>query len=457
MKKIQISDHFKISTMLLFSLPSIGMQIVDNTYQIADGYFISNYISEDAFEAENLIFPALLIVMYVGLMFGTGASALISKELGEGKKERANQLLSMSTAVLAVVGVILSVALYILMPTICRWVGATEDMMEAIVVYGRVLACFMPFQMLSMAFHPLLITANRPGLGLVTTISNAAANILLDFLFVAVFKWGMGGAAIATGLAWLVSAIIPLVFFFNKKNPLHFVRPCRDLGALGRTLYNGASEMVDGVSYAIVAMIFNLQLLRWMGKAGVGAYAVSEYVSGLFMAIFYGISMSIVPVVGYQLGRKDVGELRSLRRNGFILMGSLGIIMTGLGIGLADPVSRLFVGYNERLTAMSVEALRIISFSYLLNGITTFSSSYFTGLNQGSASLAIAAVKGFIGPLAAVFTLPLIIGPKGMWFSTPASEILAMITAAALFLWWKKREASGELPEPDEEYKGDEA
>ena len=452
MKKIQISDHFKISTMLLFSLPSIGMQIVDNTYQIADGYFISNYISEEAFEAENLIFPVLLIVMYVGLMFGTGASALISKELGEGKKERANQLLSMSIAVLIAVGLILSAALFILMPTICRWVGATEEMMDHIVVYGRVLACFMPFQMLSMAFHPLLITANRPGLGLVTTISNATVNILLDYLFVAVFGWGMRGAAIATGIAWLVSAIVPLVFFINKKHPLHFVRPCRDLGALGRTLYNGASEMVDGVSYAIVAMIFNLQRLRWMGNAGVGAYAVSEYVSGLFMAIFYGISMSIVPVVGYQLGRKDVSELRSLRRNGFVLMGGLGIIMTGLGIGLADPVSRLFVGYNEQLTALSVEALRIISFSYLLNGVTTFSSSYFTGLNQGSASLAIAAVKGFIGPLAAVFTLPLIIGPKGMWFSTPAAEILAMITAAALFLWWKKREASGDLPEPDEEY-----
>ena len=428
------------------------MQIVDNTYQIADGYFISNYISEEAFEAENLIFPVLLIVMYVGLMFGTGASALISKELGEGKKERANQLLSMSIAVLTAVGLILSAALFILMPTICRWVGATEEMMDHIVVYGRVLACFMPFQMLSMAFHPLLITANRPGLGLVTTISNATVNILLDYLFVAVFGWGMRGAAIATGIAWLVSAIVPLVFFINKKHPLHFVRPCRDLGALGRTLYNGASEMVDGVSYAIVAMIFNLQLLRWMGNAGVGAYAVSEYVSGLFMAIFYGISMSIVPVVGYQLGRKDVSELRSLRRNGFVLMSGLGIIMTGLGIGLADPVSRLFVGYNEQLTALSVEALRIISFSYLLNGVTTFSSSYFTGLNQGSASLAIAAVKGFIGPLAAVFTLPLIIGPKGMWFSTPAAEILAMITAAALFLWWKKREASGDLPEPDEEY-----
>ena len=452
MKKIQLSDHFKISTILLFALPSIGMQIVDNTYQVADGYFISNYISEAAFEAENLIFPALLIVMYVGLMFGTGASALISKELGEGRKERANRILSMVILVLAAAGILLSAALYLLLPSIARWVGASDALVPDCVTYGRVLAFFMPFQMLSMAFHPLLITAERPGLGLVTTIANAAANILLDWLFVAGFGWGMRGAAVATGIAWLVSAVIPFTYFLNPKHSLHFTRPVSDLGALGKTLYNGASEMVDGVSYAIVALIFNLQLLRWLGEDGVGAYAVSEYVGGLFIAIFYGISMSMVPVVGYQLGRKDIGELRSLRKNGMLLMGVLGIVMAALGFGLADPISRVFVGYNERLTELSVQALRIIAFSYLLNGITTYSSSYFTGLNQGSASLAIAAVKGFVGPLAAVFLLPLVMGPKGLWYSTPAAEVLALLTALFFFMWWKKKEASGDLPEPDEEY-----
>lgn len=454
MKHIQLSDHFKASTILLFSLPSIGMQIVDNTYQVADGYFISNYISEAAFEAENLIFPVLLIVMYVGLMFGTGASALISKELGEGRREKANSILSMVILVLAGSGILLSAALYLLLPSVARWVGASEALAPDCVTYGRVLAFFMPFQMLSMAFHPLLITAERPGLGLVTTIANAAANILLDWLFVAVFGWGMAGAAVATGVAWLVSAVIPFIYFLNPNHSLHFARPASDFGALGKTLYNGASEMVDGVSYAIVALIFNLQLLHWLGEDGVGAYAVSEYVGGLFMAVFYGISMSMVPVVGYQLGKRNVEELRSLRKNGMLLMGFLGLATAALGFGLANPISRIFVGYNEDLTVLSVQALRIISFSYLLNGITTYSSSYFTGLNQGTASLIIAAVKGFIGPLAAVFLLPLLIGAKGLWFATPVAEILALIAALLLFLGWKRKEERGDLPEPDEEYAG---
>ena len=450
MKRIQLSEHFTIPKILLFALPSIGMQLVDNTYQIADGYFISNYISEAAFEAENLIFPPLLIVMSVGLMFGTGGSALIAKELGEGRKEKANQLLTMIIWVLAVVGVLLSVALYFLVPSIARWVGASEAMIPGCVTYGRVLAFFMPFQMLSMALHPLLITAERPGLGLVTTISNAVANILLDWAFVAGFGWGMRGAAIATGLAWMVSAVIPLVYFCNKKHPLHFVRFRQDLRNLGKCLYNGASEMVDAISYATVALIFNLRLLHFLGDDGVGAYAVSEYVGGLFIAVFYGISMSIVPVVGYHLGQRNVKELQSLRRNGLLLTGGFGVVMAGLSYLLADPISRIFVGYNAELTALSTHALKITALYCLLCGMTTFSSSYFTGLNQGSASLAIALMKGFIGPLAMVFLLPAIIGADGIWYASPAAEVLALLVTLVCFLLWKKREATGDLPEPDE-------
>jgi putative MATE family efflux protein len=440
MKRIQLSDHFNISTILLFSLPSIGMQIVDNTYQVADGFFISNYIGEAAFEAENLIFPPLLIVMYVGLMFGTGASALISRELGEGKREKANEILSTTVLVLSAAGVLLSVALYCLLPAVARWVGASEALIPDCVTYGRVLSFFMPFQMLSIAFHPLLITAERPGLGLAATITNAAANILLDWVFVAVLGWGMEGAAVATGLAWLLSAVIPAVYFANRSHTLRFTRPALDLAALGQTLYNGASEMVDAVAYAVVALIFNLQMLRYLGEAGVGAYAISEYVGGLFSAMFYGVSMSIVPVVGYHLGKKNRAELHSLRRNGLLLMGILGLAMMGLCLAMADPISRFFVGYNEALSALAAHALRLVSLSFLLGGITTYSSSYFTGLNQGGASLIIAAVKGFAGPLAAVWLLPLLIGVNGLWLSLPLAELLAMTAAMACFLWWNRNE-----------------
>jgi Na+-driven multidrug efflux pump len=416
------------------------MQIVDNTYQVADGYFISNYISEEAFEAENLIFPAMLIVMYIGLMFGTGASALIAKVLGEGHKDEANRILSGIMLVLTVIGFVLSAGLYVLLPVIARRVGASEALLPSCVLYGRTLAFFMPFQMLSMAFQPLLILAERPDLGLKTTIANAAVNIVLDWVFIALLHWGMRGAAVATGLAWLIGAAIPFMYFINQKHSLHFTGSVSVRGALGKTLYNGASEMVDAVSYAIVAMIFNLRLLKYLGEDGVGAYAVSSYVGGLFAAVFYGVSMSIVPVVAYHLGEKNAEELHSLRKNGFILMSFFGIIMAISCAALAFPVSKFFVGYDKALTVLAVQPLRYLAPVFLAAGITTFSSSYFTGLNQGSASLAIAAVKGFLGPIAAVFLLPLFWGPVGLWLATLAAEVLALITTVLCFLWWNKNE-----------------
>ena len=449
--RIQLSDHFTVPRLLLFALPSIGMQLVDNTYQVADGYFISNYIGDTAFGAENLIFPVLLIVMSVGLMFGSGASALLAREMGEGRREDASRLMTMLIAALSVLGVLLSAALYLLMPAVARWVGASEVMMEYCVPYARVLCLFMPFQMLSMSFHPLLITAERPGLGLAVTIINAAVNILLDWAFVAGLGWGMRGAAVATGLAWLVSAVIPFVFFLRNRDGLHFGRLRVDLKALGQTIYNGASEMVDAVAYAVVAVIFNLQLIRYLGDAGVEAYAVGEYVGGLFSAVFYGISMSIVPVAGYHLGQSHKKELHSLWHKGMLLMAALGLATTLLSRLLAEPLSRVFVGYNESLTALSVHALRLTSLMFLAAGMTVYAGSYFTGVSQGTVSLLIAVVKGIAGPLLMIWLLPPLLGADGLWLAAPFAELLALLTVAVSILWWWRSGEDKHLGEVAEE------
>lgn len=204
------------------------MQIVDNTYQVADGYFISNFIGASEFAAENLIFPPLAIVASIGLMFGSGASALISYERGKGDEARGNRLLSMLMLVLLAVSAGISALLFALIPTISRLVGTSESMIPYCVDYGRILAGFMPFMMLNMAFHPLLVAAERPGLGFAVSVVNAVVNIALDGLFVAVLGWGLTGAAIATGIAWLVSALIPCLFFLRAREGLRFGRPRMD-------------------------------------------------------------------------------------------------------------------------------------------------------------------------------------------------------------------------------------
>ena len=434
MKKIRLSDHFSIRTILFFSLPSIGMQLVDNTYQVADGYFISNYIGSSAFAAENLIYPPLALVSAIGLMFGTGAAAVISRVLGEKQEDQANRLLSMTVCTLLAAGILLSMLLFIFMRHVARLVGVPGELMSYCVEYGQILAVCMPFQILNAAFHPLLIAANRPGLGLKVSILNAVVNILLDAVAVALLGWGLRGAAIATGLAWMVSATVPCCWFFRKSGGLRFGRPVWLGKVIGKICYNGSSEMTSAVSYAFIAMLFNRQLLRFVGEDGVSAYAVSVYVTGVFSAVFTGLSMSITPVVGYHLGKKDWEELRSLRRNGFLTTGGLGFCMALASILLAQLIAGFFVGYSPALTDLAAEALRIISLSFLLCGLTSFSSAFFTGLGNGTASLCISSVKSFIAPLPLLLLLPLLLNRTGIWLVTPLSEAAALLISLCFFI-----------------------
>ena len=431
--------HTTWSALFLFALPSIGMQLVDNTYQAADGYFISNYIGASAFAAENIIFPPIIILTSTGLMFGNGTSALSSYYLGQKDSHRANHLFTAMTVVLFVLGLILSAAMYILIPSIARFLGTPEDMIPSCAEYGRVLAVFMPLQMISMSFQPLLVAADKPGLGLVVSVVNAIVNIFLDWFMVAFMRKGLFGAALATGIAWFMSAFIPFMYFFRKTSKLHFTEISFDFRNMIKAAYNGSSEMIDSVAYSIVAILFNSQLLKYAGENGVASYAVTEYISSVPLAVFMGVSMSITPQVGYALGEGNKEELRHIRNTGIVMMGIMGIIMTAIGILSADWVARVFVGYDEALRNTAVEALMFVSLSYFPLGLTSFSSAFFTGMNDGTFSLMIAASKSFVLPTALLFVLPVFFGLTGIWFATPLSEIMTVFLAVVLFTIYKRK------------------
>ena len=431
--------HTTWQALLLFALPSIGMQLVNNTYQAADGYFISNYIGSAAFAAENIIFPPIVILTSTGLMFGNGTSALASYYLGQKDSHRANQLFTSMTVILFIIGIILSSAMYILVPSIARFLGAPENMIPSCTEYGRVLAVFMPLQMVNMSFQPLLIAADKPGLGLVVSIAHAILNIFLDWFMVAFMRQGLFGAAVATGIAWAISAFIPFIYFFRKTSILHFTDFSFDFPNMIKAAYNGSSEMIDSVAYAVVAMLFNSQLLKYAGENGVASYAVTEYIGSVPLAVFMGISMSITPQVGYALGEGNRDELHHIRNTGAVMMGTIGVIMTAGGILTSEWVARVFVGYDDALMNMAVQALIFVSLSYFPLGLTSFSSAFFTGMNDGTFSLMIAVSKSFVLPVILLFILPPLMGLTGIWLTTSLSETATVFLAVILFAVYKRK------------------
>ena len=460
--QISLSDHFTYQKLLRFVAPSILMMIITSIYSIVDGFFVSNFVGKNSFAALNLIFPVIMALAAVGFMIGTGGSALIAKTLGEGKPRKANEIFSMLVIVLAAGGAILSGVCIVFLRPISFAVGATDLTIDDCVLYGRVLLASLPFFMLQNSFQSFLATAEKPHFGLRVTVFAGLTNMVLDFLLVYVFPFGLLGAALATAFSQIVGALIPLVYFLRPNDSplrltrprfdfrreqghhsqtarLRLTRPRFDFRALGKACYNGSSEMVSNLSTSLVGVLYNVQLMAIAKENGVNAYGVLMYVSFIFMAFFFGYSIAVTPVVGYHYGAKNHAELKSLLKKSLTVTLITSLAMTASSILLANPIAHLFVGYDAELCDMTVNALRIYALSFLVCGFNIFGSAFFTGLNNGTASALISFLRTLVIQVAAVLLLPKLLGINGIWLAITVAEALTLLVTAALFLAGRKK------------------
>ena len=438
--KIQLSDHFTFGRLLRFTWPSIVMMVFTSIYSVVDGIFVSNFAGKTAFAAVNLIMPYLMASGVIGFMIGTGGTALISMTLGMGDKKRANELFSMLTYVSIIGGVILTVITMLFMRPVAIALGATGQMLEDCVLYDNITQIALTAYVLQFAFQSFCITAEKPNLSLGMMVTAGVCNIVLDALFVAVFHWGLVGAAVATATAQIVGAVVPLIYFLRPNDSLLRLGKCRfDGKALLRTCTNGSSELMSNLSMSLVSMLYNLQLIRYAGENGIAAYGVIMYVNFIFIAVFIGISIGAAPIIGFNHGADNQTELKNIFRKSLVVMGAFAGTMLTAALLLAEPLSRIFVGYDAELMEMTIRGFKIYSLSFLLCGFNIFGSSLFTALNNGLISAVISFVRTLICQIAAVLLLPLIFGLDGIWWAIVVSESVALILTLFCFFKFKNR------------------
>ena len=437
---IQLSDHFTYSRLLRFTLPSIAMMIFTSIYGVVDGIFVSNYAGKTAFAAVNLIMPYLMVFGTLGFMVGTGGTALISMTLGMGDKKKANELFSMLTLVCVIGGVVLTVVSILLMRPAAVMMGAEGQILEDAVRYGIVVQLALTAYILQYAFQSFCVTAEKPNLSLIMTVASGVCNIALDALFVAVFRWGLLGAAWATAIAQILGAVIPLIYF-ARPNPtiLRLGRFRFDGKALLRTCTNGSSELMNNLSMSVVGIFYNLQLMAYAGEDGIAAYGVIMYVNFFFIAVFIGFAIGTAPIIGFNHGADNRQELKGVVKKSLLILLAMGIGMIGLARLLAEPLAGIFVGYDPALQEMTARGFRIYILSFLLCGFNIFGSSMFTALNNGLISAVISFVRTLVCQIAAVLILPLLFDLDGIWFSVVAAELGALILTAFCFLKYRKR------------------
>lgn len=435
---IQLSDHFTYNKLLRFTFPSIVMMVFTSIYGVVDGFFVSNFAGKTAFASVNLIFPFIMILGGMGFMIGTGGTALVSLVLGTGDKEKANRYFSMMIYLAVILGVVLSAAGILFTRPMASFLGATPEMMEYCVVYGRVVFLFLATFMLQNVFQSFLIAAERPKLGLAATVGAGVTNMVLDALFVGAFRWGVAGAALATGISQCVGGLFPLIYFLRANTSLlRLTRTRLELKPIIQACANGSSELMSNISGSIVSMIYNFQLLRYVGENGVSAYGVLMYVQFIFIAIYIGYSIGAAPIVSYHYGAGNDMELKNMLKKSVLLMTGASLVLTAAAFLLAAPLSRIFVGYDAELFTLTSHALRLFSFSFLLAGFNIFASSFFTALNNGAISAAISFLRTLLFQTAAVLILPLVFDVDGIWLAITVAEVFAFLLSAG-FLFAKR-------------------
>ncbi|MCB6414990.1 MATE family efflux transporter [Faecalimonas umbilicata] len=437
--KIQLSDHFDFSKLLRFSLPSIIMMVFTSLYSIVDGYFVSNYVGKTSFAAVNLIVPVIMILASIGFMFGTGGSALVSKTMGEGDHGKAQRLFSLFVYSTVIIGIILTAIMFIFIRPIAVMLGAQGRLLENCVIYGRILLVSLPLYMLQFEFQSFFVAAEKPQLGLAITLICGITNMVLDALFVAVFSWGLVGAAIATAISQILGGAIPIIYFSRANSSLlRLTKTMMDKRALLKACTNGSSELMSNISASIVSILYNMQLMKYAGENGIAAYGVLMYVNLVFLGVFIGYSTGIAPIVSYHYGAKNHNELKGLLKKSLLIIGIFAVLMFVLAEILAKPLAGIFVSYDDELMAMTVRAFRIYSLSFLFSNVAVFGSSFFTALNDGLTSALISFLRTLLFQIGAVLILPIYLGIDGIWLSVVVAELAAAIMTS-IFISVKRK------------------
>lgn len=438
--KIQLSDHFSYSKLIKFTLPTIAMMIFTSIYGVVDGVFVSNCVGSDAFAAVNLIMPIIMILGSVGFMIGTGGSAIVSKTLGEGKKEKANEYFSMLVYLCVVSGVILSVIGIIFTGPIAVLLGAKGSIAKDCVTYGRTVFFMLTGLFLQNAFQSFLVVAEKPKLGLFVTVLAGFTNMFLDFLFVYVLRFGVFGAALATGISQFVGSVIPIIYFASGKNNVLKLTKCRfNKDIIIKTCINGSSEMVTNMSMSLVNILYNMQLMKYIGTNGVVAYGIIMYVGFIFVGTYMGYAVGSAPVISYHYGAGNKDELKNLFKRSLTIIIVSSVVMTLIAEIIAGYLAGIFVSYDNNLLELTTEAIRIYAVSYLISGVNIFASSFFTALNNGVVSAVISFMRMFVFQIVMILLLPVVLGISGIWTAVIAAEVLSVVISVMFLVKNRKK------------------
>ncbi len=427
-----------LTSLIKYTLPTVVMMMFFSLYTIVDGMFISKFVGANALSATNIVYPVINILIGIGVMFSTGGSAIVAKTMGENKNEDAREYFTLITISAIIVGVVVEIICIIFMKDIIYALGSTESLYYNCKEYLFFMIIFTPFIILKLYFDYFLVTAGVANLGLLSSVAGGILNIVLDYVFIVEFNMGVRGAALATCIGYVVPSLVGIIYFFNKKNLLHFVKPKLNMKVILRSCSNGMSEMVTQISSALTTFLFNIVMIKFLGEDGVAAITIMLYIQFLLNAAYLGFTSGVSPRISYNYGRQDEKQVENLFKYSLIIICVFGIVTFFMSRAMSEILISLFAEKGSSLFDISHNGFMIFSMAFLVAGINIFGSGMFTAFSNGKISAILSLMRTFVFFLMGIFILPRIMGVNGVWLVVPFAEVSTMIVSLTFMYKYKK-------------------
>lgn len=412
--------------LLLFTLPTILMTLIQSSYSMIDGIFISNILGDMALSSLTLISPYFNFFIAIAAMFASGGSAIVMRKMGEKKEQEAREDFTALLVTNLVTGGLLTLLTMLFAAPLVEVFHATEAVTAFCKEYLFAYSFFIIPQLLFSNLQVYTIASGASKRAMFASLSGGIFNIVFDYLLIRVFGMGMTGAAIASGFGMLIPCLMLGYRFIGKKSLLHFVYPKFRLSVIKKTITNGFSEFSSNLVSGIVMLLFNARMLYYAGENGVAASTITFYVFGLMSALYMGYMFGIAPLLSFFYGADETKKMKKIRKISLIFIFVIAITTTLLSITGSEILVRIFTDSNSPAYSMAINGNKLFSLALLLVGFNTFSSMLFTALSNGKISAIIAFSRSFVFLVAAIIILPIIFGINGLWLAVPVSELLGL-------------------------------
>ena len=431
---LEIASGNIYKTFFKFSLPNMVGLMAMSSVALVDAYFVSQYVSPVAFAAVNIIMPLITIVFGIAIMFTIGAAVLVGTYLGENKIVKARAVFTKVMITISSISLFFSVVCYFFSYDVARLLHANDEIMVYAKPYLEMVALFFLFQALEYSLSVMIRTDGNPYLASIAVLSGALLNFILDYIFIVKMNMGVEGAALGTGLSFMVSTFMLLFHFILKKGNLKLTKYIGRWKEIFFAAYNGSSELFSEASVAIIAYLFNKIMVESLGTYGVEAFAVINISLWAVNMLCYAIGDSLVPLlsINYGAGYYDrIKKILTLSRISVLFIGGLAFLLFTFIPEII--VSLLLDKKNKEAFEIALVFADYTKYAFLFLGLNIVFSSSFTAIQKPFHSIVVAALRGLILPVICIYFLPFILNETGLYMAISVAEFTTIILA--YYLW----------------------